>query len=353
MTPFLHRRAEMPQVSRIAVLGGGSFGTAIANMIAGNGYPTGLWMRDPEQAARCRESRRNERYLPDYPLDPSLRISADLDAILAGAELVFFSVPSGAFESVVQEAAPRIRPGTLVISTAKGFAPEGFTRMSELLARHMPDARIGVISGPNLAREVARHDITATVIASADAEVCEQVQRLLVTPYFRVYANPDVFGVELAGALKNIYAIEAGMATQLGLGQNTMAVLLTRSLAEMTRFAATLGANPMTFLGLSGVGDLFVTCTSTLSRNFRIGRALAAGRSLDEARAEIGQVAEGINTTRIVKRKADELGVYMPLVSALHAVLFEGQSIPAVLDGMAVSERADDVEFRVGWERPA
>lgn len=353
MAPFLDRRAEMVAVPRIAVLGGGSFGTAIANMIAGNGHPTSLWMRDPEQAARCRATRRNQRYLPDYELDPRLAISADLDAVLAGAELVFFSVPSGAFEAVVQRAAPSMRAGTVAISTAKGFAPEGFTRMSELLVRHLPGARVGVISGPNLAREVARHDITATVIASADAAVCELVQGLLATPYFRVYANPDVFGVELAGALKNIYAIEAGMATQLGLGQNTMAVLLTRSLAEMTRFAATLGANPMTFLGLSGVGDLFVTCTSTLSRNFRIGRALAAGRSLEAARAEIGQVAEGINTTRIVKRKADELGVYMPLASALHAVLFEGQSIPRVLDGMAVSERSDDVEFRVGWERPA
>lgn len=339
---------QMAASTRIAVLGGGSFGTAVANMIAGNGHAVSLWMRDPQRAARCRETRRNERYLPDYALDPRLTITADLAAALAEAEVVFFSVPAGAFAEVAGRAASHVRPGTIAISTAKGFAPEGFTRMSEVLARELPQARIGVISGPNLAREVARHDITATVIASPDAELCAQVQQLLVTSYFRVYANADMFGVELAGALKNIYAIEAGMATQLGLGQNTMAVLLTRSLAEMTRFAATLGASPMTFLGLSGVGDLFVTCTSPLSRNFRIGRALAAGRSLAEAIAEVGQTAEGINTTRIVKHRADELGVYMPLASALHAVLFEGRSISQALARMAVSERSDDVEFRVG-----
>lgn len=339
---------QMAASTRIAVLGGGSFGTAVANMIAGNGHAVSLWMRDPQRAARCRETRRNERYLPDYALDPRLTITADLAAALAEAEVVFFSVPTGAFAEVAGRAASHVRPGTIAISTAKGFAPEGFTRMSEVLARELPQARIGVISGPNLAREVARHDITATVIASPDAELCAQVQQLLVTSYFRVYANADMFGVELAGALKNIYAIEAGMATQLGLGQNTMAVLLTRSLAEMTRFAATLGASPMTFLGLSGVGDLFVTCTSPLSRNFRIGRALAAGRSLAEAIAEVGQTAEGINTTRIVKHRADELGVYMPLASALHAVLFEGRSISQALARMAVSERSDDVEFRVG-----
>lgn len=339
---------QMAASTRIAVLGGGSFGTAVANMIAGNGHAVSLWMRDPQRAARCRETRRNERYLPDYALDPRLTITADLAAALAEAEVVFFSVPTGAFAEVAGRAASHVRPGTIAISTAKGFAPEGFTRMSEVLARELPQARIGVISGPNLAREVARHDITATVIASPDAELCARVQQLLVTSYFRVYANADMFGVELAGALKNIYAIEAGMATQLGLGQNTMAVLLTRSLAEMTRFAATLGASPMTFLGLSGVGDLFVTCTSPLSRNFRIGRALAAGRSLAEAIAEVGQTAEGINTTRIVKHRADELGVYMPLASALHTVLFEGRSISQALARMAVSERSDDVEFRVG-----
>ncbi|MGE0341944.1 MAG: NAD(P)H-dependent glycerol-3-phosphate dehydrogenase [Porticoccaceae bacterium] len=334
--------------TKIAVLGGGSFGTAIANMVAGNRHEAVLWMRDAAYAAQCQAARSNPRYLPDYPLEPNLSITADLAAALAGARVVFFSVPTAAFRAVAQLAAPHIAAGTVVISTAKGFAPEGFTRMSEVLAEELPGARIGVISGPNLAREVARHAITATVIASADPEVCALVQSLLVTPYFRVYANPDVFGVELAGALKNIYAIEAGMATQMGLGQNTMAVLLTRSLAEMTRFAATLGANPMTFLGLGGVGDLFVTCTSPLSRNFRIGRALAAGEALEAAVAAIGQVAEGINTTRIVKHKADELGVYMPLASALHAVLFEGRSISRVLAGMAVSERTDDVEFRVG-----
>lgn len=334
-------------IEKIVVLGGGSFGTAIANMIAGNGHPVVLWMRDRENAERSQRERVNQRYLPDYPLDDHLSITSDLALALSDADLVFFSIPSASFRSVARKAAAYIKPGCIAISTAKGIEAEGFTRMSEILEQELERPRVGVISGPNLAKEVARQEITATVIASADPEVCELVQSQLMTPNFRVYANSDVYGVELAGTLKNIYAIEAGMASAMGLGQNTLSVLITRSLAEMTRFAAVLGADPMTFLGLSGVGDLFVTCTSPLSRNFRIGQALAQGKTLDEASAAIGQVAEGVNTTRLVKQKADELGVYMPLATGLYEVMFEGRSVPRVLRNMMLSEKSDDVEFRV------
>lgn len=337
----------MSQDQKIVVLGGGSFGTAVANMMASNGHSVVLWMRNRERAESCQRDRVNRYYLPDYTLDDHLSITSDLAAALGGAELVFFSIPSAAFRQVAKDAAPFIQPGCVVISTAKGIEAATFTLMSDILEQELDQPRVGVISGPNLAREVVDQEITATVIASADPGVCELVQTLLTTPYFRVYSNPDVYGVELAGALKNIYAIEAGMATTMGLGQNTMSVLITRSLAEMTRFAAVLGADPMTFLGLSGVGDLFVTCTSPLSRNFRIGQALAKGKTIAEAAEEIGQVAEGVNTTRIVKEKADELGVYMPLASGLYGVMFEGKSIARVLHDMMQSEKTDDVEFRV------
>ncbi len=341
----------MNNKTKIAVLGGGSFGTAIANMISGNGHLVSLWMRNEEKALRCRETHENSQYLPGYRLVDSLDITSHLADALAGAELVFFSIPSKSFRSVCRQAAAYIPANTMVVSTAKGIEGESFKLMSQILLEELDSPRVGVISGPNIAGEIVQKQITATVIASESKEVCARVQQLLATPYFRVYANSDRYGVELAGALKNIYAIEAGMAAAMDVGQNTMSVLITRSLAEMTRFATRLGANPMTFLGLSGVGDLFVTCTSPLSRNFRVGMALGKGKSLEEAIKDIGQVAEGVNTTRIVKEKADELGVYMPLATALYNILFCKKSVSRVLRDMMLSEQSDDVEFRVGIDK--
>ena len=333
--------------AHIAVLGGGSFGTAIANMIAANGHHTTLWMRDAEYARHCAEDRENPRYLPGYPLDQRLHITADLVLALSQAKLVFFSIPSKSFRDVCRQAAGLIEPGTMTVSTAKGIEGDTFKLMSDILSEELERPRVGVISGPNLAREVARQELTATVIASADEELCNAVQQTLSTAFFRVYANHDMFGVELAGALKNIYAIAAGIASAMNLGQNTMSMLLTRSLAEMTRFATRLGADPMTFIGLSGVGDLFVTCTSPLSRNFRIGQALGQGKSLEKAIDDIGQVAEGVNTTRTVKRRAEELDIYMPLASGLYEVMFNHKSVKDIVRTMMVSDQTEDVEFRV------
>ncbi|MDX2350022.1 MAG: NAD(P)H-dependent glycerol-3-phosphate dehydrogenase, partial [Porticoccus sp.] len=261
----------MAAPNKIAVLGGGSFGTAIANMIAANGHDVVLWMRDEENAEQCTQTHENARYLPGYRLEPTLKFSSNLAESLKGCQTVFFSVPSKAFRHLAQEANTHIAPGSIVISTAKGIEAHTFKLMSEILEDELPQARVGVISGPNLAKEITQKAITATVIASADEALCKEVQALLSSQYFRVYANTDRFGVELAGALKNIYAIAAGMSAAMKMGQNTVSVLITRSLAEMSRFAASLGANPMTFLGLSGVGDLYVTCTSPLSRNFQVG----------------------------------------------------------------------------------
>ena len=333
--------------NKIAVLGGGSFGTAIANMIASNGHPVTLWMRDAENARHCRDAGENTPYLPGYKLDPRLQVSADLEAALKDASVVFFSIPSKAFRSVCQQVAGLIPAKNIVVSTVKGIEGDSFKLMSEVLAEELNQPRIGVISGPNLAQEVAAREITATVIASAEQAVCQTVQDVLQTAFFRVYANTDMYGVELAGALKNIYAIAAGMAASQKVGQNSLGVLITRSLAEMTRFAAHLGADPMTFLGLSGVGDLFVTCASQLSRNYRIGYALGEGKSLEQAIDDVGQVAEGVNTTRIVKEKAEQLGINMPLASGLYDVMFKGGSLPRVLLRVMLSEQLDDVEFRV------
>lgn len=333
---------------RIAVLGGGSFGTAIANMIAANGHNVVLWMRDSENALQCEQAHENTRYLPGYPLEPTLQFTSDLEVALKDREVVFFSVPSKAFRHLAQQAKPYINKGVKVISTAKGIEAQTFKLMSKILEEELPEARVGVISGPNLAKEIAKKAITATVIASSDDELCQDVQSLLSSRYFRVYANSDRFGVELAGALKNIYAIAAGMSAAMNMGQNTVSVLITRSLAEMSRFAAKLGANPMTFLGLSGVGDLFVTCTSPLSRNFQVGFALGQGLTLEAATEQVGQVAEGINTTRIIKEEAEQLGIYMPLVNALYETMFNHKPVDEVLNSLMQAEQNTDVEFMVG-----
>lgn len=331
----------------IVVLGGGSFGTAIANMIASNGHPTTLWMRDEVNVQHCLKQGENDHYLPGYKLDKRLKLTSDLAGALKDSSLVFLSVPSKAFRSICRKAAPFIKPGTMVVSTAKGIEGDSFKLMSDILLEELEKPRVGVISGPNLAREVACKELTATVVASADKDLCDFVQQTLSTDFFRVYANSDMFGVELAGALKNIYAVTAGVASAMNLGQNTMSMLLTRSLAEMIRFATRLGADSITFIGLSGVGDLFVTCTSPLSRNFRVGQAIGRGMSLDDAISEVGQVAEGVNTTRTVKHKADELGIYMPLATGLYEVMFNGASISAIIKNMMASAQSEDVESRL------
>ena len=332
---------------KVAVLGGGSFGSVIANNVAQNGHQVSLWVRDENLVAEINASRENSVYLPGYTLDDNVFADANLSRSVENCDCVIFAVPSSAFRKTAQSIAGYLVKDTSIISTAKGIEGETFLLPSQVLQQELPHCEIGVISGPNIAKEIADGQITATVVASKNKKFCSQVQDLLVSPNFRVYTNYDKFGVELAGALKNIYAIVAGITDALGVGQNTKSVMLTRSLAEMNRFASELGANPMTFLGLSGIGDLFVTCTSPLSRNFRIGSALGNGKSLDEAIKEVGQVAEGINTSRLVKLKADELGIYMPLASALYATLFEHRPIRESLNEMMLSEQSMDVDFMV------
>ncbi|WP_111641993.1 NAD(P)H-dependent glycerol-3-phosphate dehydrogenase [Marinimicrobium alkaliphilum] len=335
----------MRDTVKVCVLGGGSFGTAIANISATNGHPTFLWMRDSALADSCHQARENTRYLPGYPLADGLEITGDLERAVGGSELVFVSIPSHSFRAVTRQIKPYLSASAMVVSTAKGIEPDGFTLMSQILEQELPDHPIGVVSGPNFAREIVQHQQTGTVVASEYEAVVRCVQETLRSETFRVYANTDRYGVELGGALKNIYAIACGMAAALGAGHNTQAMLLTRSLAEMGRFASEMGANPMTFLGLAGVGDLILTCTSDLSRNYRVGYELGKGKPLQSVVSGIGQVAEGVNTLQQVKRKADELGVYMPLVSGLHAIIFEGRSIADVARHLMLGEQNTDVEY--------
>jgi len=332
-------------VRSVAVLGGGSFGTAIANMVADNGHRVQMWLRDKELIARIKESGENSNYLPGYRLNPSIRFTDVLEQACTQTDIIFLAIPSKAFRSVLRQIKPFITKDQTLISTAKGIESEHFMLMSQVIEQELQATNIGVLSGPNLALEIAQRKPTATVIASKNQTVIKDIQSLLSQSYFRVYGNDDVFGVELGGALKNIYAIAAGMADALGMGENTKAMLITRSLAEMSRMAAKLGGNPSTFLGLSGVGDLVVTCSSPLSRNYQLGYLLGQGYSLDRASAELKQTVEGINTVKLVRDKAKEIQLYMPLVSALYAILFEQKELKTVITDLMMSEYADDVEF--------
>ena len=329
----------------VAIVGGGNFGTAIANIIARNGHTTRLWMRDPEQVSQTVQAGENLRYLPGHPLEPGVLPTADLRQATQSASLIFVAVPSAGFASVCREMAAFLQPEDVLISATKGIEPDGFRLMSQLLSDLTPSQHVGAISGPNLAEEIAEQQYAGTVIAThhqADALLVQEVMR---NDTLRVYPSADVYSVELGGALKNIYAIVCGLAAGLEVGQNTIGLLVTRALAEMSRFAVSMGGNPFTFLGLAGVGDLLVTCTSPLSRNHQLGTCIAKGMSLDEAADSLGKLAEGVNTLRLVHAKSRELDVYMPLVDGLYSILFEQRSITEVISALMGNSEGADVEF--------
>ena len=335
----------MTSQHRVAVIGGGSFGTVLADIVAHNGYPVRLWMRDEALAQEIRDTRVNLRYVPDLTLHADLEIVTDLEACISQADTIIFSVPSKAFRQLLDLAKDYISADQYLVTTAKGIEPERFLLMSQVLEVYFPNNPVGVISGPNLAKEVAAKQLTGTVIASDSEQLRQTVQDVLQCSFFRVYASNDRYGTELGGALKNIYAIAAGLSAAMGMGENTRSMLLTRSLAEMSRLAVHMGANPMTFLGLAGVGDLIVTCMSPLSRNYRVGYALGQGKSLEEAVSALGEVAEGVNTLALVKAKADQLQINMPIVDGLYALVYQGADITTVAQSLMARDQTSDVEF--------
>ena len=327
-----------------AVIGGGSFGTVLANQLARNGCRVTLWLRDEAVATAINRQRRNPRYLPRFRLHRGMRAVTDLDAALDGAEAVVMAVPCAATRSVAERMAARWTDGMPVISTAKGFEAKRFLRMSEVLAETLPTARIAALSGPNFAGEIASKHPTGTVVASTSPALIALAREMFDSKHFRVYGAQDVCGVELAGALKNIYAIIAGIAGAFQLGNNSTGMLVSRALAEMSRFGARFGAEPATFSGLSGVGDLLASCMSPQSRNYRIGYAFGEGMTVEEAHGRIGgQTAEGVGALPVVWRRARELGVSMPLVNGLHDVLFSGRAIAEAVNRFMLTDAPDDV----------
>lgn len=343
-TALDNQLANEPAPLKIAVLGGGSFGTAMANLSSKNGCEVTLWVRDKRSVKSMKKTHINKKYLPDHKLDERLQFTHDLQAAVKGKDLIFVAVPSSAFRETLQKIAPFIS-AQAIVSLTKGMEKDTFALMSDVIADELPNVAFGVMSGPNLAKEIMNNMPSATVIASQSAALRLAVQTALHSAFFRVFASDDLIGVELGGALKNIYAIAMGMAAAYDIGENTKAMILTRALAEMSRFGVQAGANPLTFLGLSGVGDLYATCSSTLSRNYQIGNMLGRGMSLDQAIKKLGQTAEGINTIQQVNEKAMKAGIYMPITHALHDIIYEDKAPLGVALNLMEAGFRSDVEF--------
>ncbi|AET66831.1 glycerol-3-phosphate dehydrogenase [Desulfosporosinus orientis DSM 765] len=305
----------------VAVYGAGSWGSALAVLLAKAGHQVALIGRHAEEMELMKKRRENERYLPGVPLPPELLPTTDLT--LLNTDLLVFSVPSHCVREAARLVKPYLKPGCIVVNTAKGMEEVTHLRLSEVLKEELPDNPVAVLSGPSHAEEVGR-DMPTTVVVASDVETAETVQDMMMTPTFRVYTNPDVIGVELGGALKNVIALCTGIAEGLGFGDNTKAALMTRGLAEIARLGVAMGGNPLTFAGLSGVGDLIVTCTSLHSRNRRAGVALGQGKPLETVLKEVGMVVEGVKATRIAHNLGLENNIPMPITEQAYKVLFEG-----------------------------
>ena len=313
--------------AKAAVVGTTTWGTTLALQLCRNGVRTTLLARTDDEARRLRNDGENRRFLPGTPLPSNLKVTATTSEALADAEVVILAVPSQRFRHNLLWIRDRIGANAIAVSAAKGLEVQTGKPMSAVFADEMPPSLVSrycALSGPNLAKEIIAGKPASTVVASDDLEAARKVQRLLMSPRFRIYTNDDVIGVELAGALKNIIALGSGIGDGLGYGDNAKAAFITRGLAEITRLGVDAGANPLTFAGLAGLGDVAATCFSRLSRNRFVGEELAKGRTLSQILESMENVAEGVQTTAAALKLARRLGVEMPIVEATHQVLFEG-----------------------------
>ena len=334
----------MNPYKKIAVLGGGSFGTVLANLAASNGYSVSLWVRDSEQALRINSEGANTTYHPELKLSENIEATDSLEEVLKDASMVFIATPSIIFQQIIQRISNLIEDDSYLISCTKGILGKPFRPLSEVITEKVENT-LGVLSGPNLAKEIADNKVAGSVIASSDNELINSVKSVLSSQTFKIYSSNDMQGVEFAGALKNIYAIICGMADSLKVGENAIGLILTRSMAEMSRFAVAKGANPITFLGLAGMGDLVATCTSKLSRNYQLGYNLGKGMKIDKAKEKIGQVAEGIRTLEVIKNESIELDIKMPLVESLYNIIYLDSSPDVLISDLINNPHEVDVEF--------
>jgi glycerol-3-phosphate dehydrogenase (NAD(P)+) len=312
-------------VSRTAVVGAGAWGTALADLLARNGGSVTLWAYEPDVVASINGRHENVRFLTNAKLHDGLRATEDLDEAVRGAELVVFVTPSHVLRGIARHSAKSAHATATLVVASKGIERESLALMTDVVAEEMPGRLVVGLSGPSFAREVVERQPTAVVAASRDTGASARVQRALSSDAFRVYTHHDVIGVELGGSLKNVMAIATGMAEGLGLGYNPRAALITRGLAEMTRLGVALGADPSTFAGLAGMGDLVLTCTGALSRNRQLGLEIGQGKRLDESLAARETVAEGVYTTQSAHALASREEIEMPIIAAVYRILFEGR----------------------------
>lgn len=335
-------------MENVTILGAGSWGTALANVLAENGHNTLLWTHRIDQANEINEQHTNDKYLPNVQLPSQLTATANLQEALNHSDIIVVAVPTKAIQEVCHSMMTFLNDKKLFVHVSKGIDPDTLKRISEMLRENLsPDVikEIVVLSGPSHAEEVVLHHPTTITAACSNLEMAEKVQDLFMNQYFRVYTNEDVIGVELGGALKNVIALAAGVSDGLNYGDNAKAALITRGLAEITRLGVKMGGNPFTFAGLTGMGDLIATCTSVHSRNWRAGNMLGKGMKLDEVLENIGMVVEGVRTTKAAYQLSQEYDVPMPLTTALYNVLFNGKEPKEAVDELMIRMKKREIDI--------
>lgn len=330
--------------AKVGVLGGGSWGTALAILLAQKGYDITMWLRDEKQFKEMNELRINQKYLPNIKLPSNLRLTLDLEEVSFKKDMILLSVPTHGVREALNNCKAYINSDQILVNVAKGIENESLLRISEIVEELLPNNKYAVLSGPSHAEEVAKNMPTTVVSASKNKKVAEYVQDLFITPSFRVYTNPDVIGVELGGSLKNVIALGAGISDGLSCGDNTKAALMTRGIFEMARLGEKMGAKGSTFSGLSGIGDLIVTCTSMHSRNRRAGILIGQGMKTDEAIKEIGMVVEGIKTTKSAFELSKQYNIEMPITEEIYDVLYHNSNVKDSISNLMVRDRKHEME---------
>lgn len=330
---------------KVGIIGAGSFGTAVGILLGNKGYKIKIWDRKKDLINEINASRENKKYLPGIKVPDTLTAEEDMGKVIYGADAIVIAVPSNAVRNICKGLTGVVKENQVLISLVKGIENETYKRMSEIIEEFYPYNPIGVLSGPSHAEEVSKNIPTTVVSSSKSIETAEFIQDLFITSEFRVYTNLDIIGVELGGAVKNIIALAAGISDGLDYGDNTKAALMTRGIAEIARLGLVFGAQPLTFAGLSGIGDLIVTCTSMHSRNRRAGILIGKGKTVEEAINEVKMVVEGVNTTKSVYELAKKINIEMPITNELYKILYEKKSAKeAVLELMLRDKRHETEE---------
>lgn len=331
-------------VEKIAVIGGGSWGTALAILLSKKGCEVGLWIRNDKQCEEMRISRENLKYLPGVIIPNNVNLTSDFEKAVYGKDILLMSVPSYAVRETLINGQRYIEPNQIIVNVAKGIENDSLMRISEIVNEILPRNKYAILSGPSHAEEVARDMPTTVVAASKERDVAHYIQDVFMAPKFRVYTNPDVIGVELGGSLKNVIALGAGISDGLGYGDNTKAALMTRGIIEMARIGEKMGANYETFAGLAGIGDLIVTCTSMHSRNRRAGILIGEGKNLEEAVESIGMVVEGIKTTKSAYELSLRYNAMMPITKEIYEVLYEGKDVKNSVVNLMLRDKKHEME---------